>query len=161
MLFRSGELVVVDRMGRCDAPALAGRLRGAAGAPVAFLVFDLLNLDGRPLLNQPLQRRRSTLLRVLRPGEEAIAVPAIAGEGRALHEAAVAAGLPGVMARVARSPYLPGVRSHLWRYIHSERLGGTEPQPATQDDEVVLPDEPRSSPVLALIRRLPLDDPDQ
>jgi bifunctional non-homologous end joining protein LigD len=175
-----GELVVVDRMGRCNGRALARRLAGKTGSPVAFLAFDLVVLDGRPLLSTPLTRRRELLRRVLRPGEELVAVPSIAGEGRALYAAVVEAGLAGVMARASRSPYLPGVRSRLWRFVPwseaaagaetaSERRGSAagETGAGTQSDRLstsVPGDEgdilggPRNAPVLALIRRLPLDD---
>ncbi len=70
-----GELVVVDAAGRADAAALASRLAGEPGRPAAFLAFDLLHLDGRSLLSQPLVRRREALRRVLRPGDEVVAVP--------------------------------------------------------------------------------------
>ena len=79
-----GELVVVDGAGRADGAELARRLRGEPGRPVAFLAFDLLHLDGRSLISQPLVRRREALRRVLRPGDEVVAVPAIATEGIAL-----------------------------------------------------------------------------
>ena len=89
-----GELVVVDASGRADARGGHNflRLSGKPGAPAAFLAFDLLHLDGRSLLSQPLIRRREALRRVLRPGDEVVAVPAIATEGIALSEAAVARG---------------------------------------------------------------------
>ena len=103
-----GELVVVDASGRADAAALEARLAGAAGRPAAFLAFDLLHLDGRSLLSQPLVKRREALRRVLRPGDEVVAVPAIATEGRALYDAAVAQGIAGILARQRMSPYLPG-----------------------------------------------------
>ena len=45
-------------------------------------------------------------------------MPAIAAEGRALHAAAAAQGIAGVLARQRTSPYLPGVTtSRLWRFI--------------------------------------------
>ena len=78
-----GELVVVDATGRTDVAELDRRLAGGAGRPVAFLAFDLLHLDGRSLLSQPLERRRDQLRRVLRPGDEVVAVPAIPGEAAA------------------------------------------------------------------------------
>src|SRR5436190_16314292 len=112
-----GELVVVDAAGRADRAELARRLAGEAGRPVAFLAFDLLHLDGRSLLSQPLVRRREMLRRVLRPGDEVVAVPAIATEGVALFEAAVAQGIAGMLARQRTSPYLPGMRSRLWRFV--------------------------------------------
>ncbi len=125
-----GELVVVDADGRADPEALAARLAGDGGRQAAFLAFDLLHLDGRSLLNQPLVKRREALRRILRPGDEVLAVPAIATEGRALFEAIVAQGLAGMMARQRQGPYLPGTRSRLWRFIparagvrHGRRTG--------------------------------------
>ena len=129
-----GELVVVDGAGRADSAELARRLAGTAGRPVAFLAFDLLLLDGRSLLSQPLDRRRDALRRVLRPGDEVLAVPAIAAEGIALFEAAVAQGIAGVLARQRSSPYLPGVRSRLWRYV-AARPGAGGPGPAATAGE--------------------------
>jgi bifunctional non-homologous end joining protein LigD len=112
-----GELVVVDAEGRADHLALEARLSGVEGRAVAFPAFDLLHLDGVSLLNQPLVKRRAALRRILRPGDEVVAVPAIATEGRALFEAIVAQGLAGMMARQRQGPYLAGVRSRLWRLI--------------------------------------------
>ena len=98
-----GELVVVDAAGRADAAELARRLAGEPGRPVAFLAFDLLHLDGRSLLSQPLVRRREALRRVLRPGDEVVAVPGHRDRGLALFEAAVAQGIAGIMARQRRA----------------------------------------------------------
>jgi bifunctional non-homologous end joining protein LigD len=146
-----GELVVVDAHGRADAAALEARSAGAGGPAAAFLAFDLLHLDGRSLLAQPLVRRREALRRVLRPGDEVVAVPAIATEGRALYDAAIAQGIAGILARQRMSPYLPGVRSRLWRYV------AATPGSAVADDGSP-PPTVASAPVLALISRLPLDD---
>ena len=154
-----GELVVVDATGRSDTTALDARLAGDAGRAVAFLAFDLLHLDGRSLLGQPLHRRRELLRRILRPGDEVVAVPAIATEGRALFAAIVDQGLAGMMARQREGPYLPGTRSRLWRYIPAERgtlgageLGGADPEEAT------MPDGTATGPVLAILSKLPLDE---
>ncbi len=118
-----GELVVVDRAGRADPRALAERLAGRPGPSLAYLVFDLLDLDGRPLLGIPLERRRAELVAAIVPGAEVIAVPAIAGDGIALHAAVMAQGIAGVMARDRRSPYLPGIRSRLWRFVPAAASG--------------------------------------
>jgi bifunctional non-homologous end joining protein LigD len=160
-----GELVVVDATGRADPAALRARLAGRPGRPIAYLAFDILHLDGRPLLSLPLERRREVLRRVLRPGDEVVAVPAIPTEGKALHAAVVAQGLAGTMARVRGGPYLPGVRSRLWRFVPAAGLvvgddaveaAGGGPGPGSE-----APDGPANAPVLALIRRLPLglDEP--
>lgn len=153
-----GELVVVDASGRPDAAALDARLRGERGRPVAFLVFDLLDVDGRPLLRLPLRKRRAELRRVLRPGDEVVVVPAIAAEGRALHAAVVAQGIPGVLARDAGSPYLPGTRSRLWRSIDArpDLVGAAPASDAAPREEAG--DPSGTAPVLALFRRLPLDE---
>ena len=157
-----GELVAVDDAGRADPAELDRRIAGRRGRPVAFLAFDLLHLDGRSLLSAPLHRRRDLLRRVLRPGDEVLAVPAIAAEGRALHEAAATQGIAGVMARQRTSPYLAGVRSRLWRFIPAS--------PGSDSDGVVIPIDAATrdrdaaelfptaaaAPVVALIRRLPL-----
>jgi bifunctional non-homologous end joining protein LigD len=151
-----GELVAVDAEGRADDAALTRRLAGKSGRPVAFLAFDLLHLDGTSLIGQPLARRRDLLRRILRPGDEVVAVPAIATEGRALFEAIVAQGLAGMMARQRQGPYLPGIRSRLWRYIPA--IAGSVPAAELAD----APEEPAATsataPVLALLSRLPLDD---
>ncbi|HEY4188889.1 MAG TPA: hypothetical protein VGM28_00580 [Candidatus Limnocylindrales bacterium] len=154
-----GELVVVDARGRADDDALRDRLNGKPGRPVAYLVFDVLHLDGQWLLNTPLEKRRQVLRRVLRPGDEVVVVPAIAGEGRALHAAVTTQGIAGVLARRRTSPYLPGVRSGLWRSIAAgpapEQPAGTDPGDTILDNA----GQPTATaPVLALFRRLPFDD---
>ena len=163
-----GELVVVDGIGRADPVELARRLAGEAGRPVAFLAFDLLHLDGRPFISQPLERRRDQLRRVLRPGDEVLAVPAIPGEGRALFAAVAAQGLAGILARQRSSPYLPGVRSRLWRFVavggrEAAEAGGALEVDATADAIAAesAGEAAGAAPVLALIRRLPLglDEP--
>lgn len=160
-----GELVVVDALGRADDQALRERLSGRPGRPVALLVFDLLHVDGRWLLNQPLDKRRDLLRRVLRPGDEVVMVPAVEGEGRALYDAVAAQGIAGVLARRRTSPYLPGVRSALWRSIAAVPSGGAdaaapggagedEPSAGQASDGTVS----GTAPVLALFRRLPFDE---
>jgi len=157
-----GELVAVDGAGRADPVELDRRIAGQPGRPVAFLAFDLLHLDGRSLLSAPLYRRRGLLKKVLHPGDEAVAVPAIATEGRALHEAAAAQGIAGVMARQRTSPYLAGVRSRLWRFIAASPVPPSAGQPipidslatARRDAEEL--EMTAAAPVVALIRRLPL-----
>jgi ATP-dependent DNA ligase len=150
-----GEVVVVDEAGRLDHEEMARRLAGEPGRPMSYLAFDLLDLDGRSLLNLPLDKRRTLLRQVLRPGDEVVAVPAIASEGRALFEAVSGQGLYGIRARQRGSPYLPGIRSRLWRTI---AVGGGG---VRQDPRDVAADEARATGrtelVLALIRRLPLE----
>jgi bifunctional non-homologous end joining protein LigD len=162
-----GELVVVDARGRADDEGLRQRLSGMPGRPVALLVFDLLHVDGIWLLGRPLEKRREALRRALRPGDEVVMVPSIATEGIALHDAVAAQGIAGVLARRRTSPYLPGVRSRLWRSIVAA------PRPAAvgagadvgSEDALALGGDDGAAagtaPVLAMFRRLPLEHGDE
>lgn len=147
-----GELVVVDQRGRPDHAELARRLDGQPGRPVVYLAFDLLYLDGRPLLAESLERRRALLGATIVPGTDVVALPSIVGEGLALYDAAVAQGIAGVMCRERRSPYLPGIRSRLWQFV-SVATSASQAIPLPE-----APAEEPTAPVLALIRRLPLDE---
>lgn len=157
-----GEIVVVDEAGRLDGEELARRFRGEPGRPLSYLAFDLLHLDGRSLLNLPLDRRRALLRQVLRPGDEVVAVPAVPADGRALFEAVTAQGLGGIRARQRSSPYLPGVRSRLWRTVDVGGLGASKLERSIADAQMAAATDiagghGRSERVLALIRRLPLE----
>ncbi|HET7030994.1 MAG TPA: hypothetical protein VFI34_10820 [Candidatus Limnocylindrales bacterium] len=147
-----GELVAVDEAGLADNAELERRIAGESGRAVAFLAFDLLHLDGRSLLALPLHRRREQLRRILHPGDEVVAVPAIAAEGRALHAAAAAQGIAGILARQRTSPYLSGVTSRLWRYVPVAAPGKRATPIVAAEDAP----ETAAAPVIALIRRLPL-----
>ena len=149
-----GELVAVDEAGLADNPELERRIAGEPGRAGAFLAVDLLHLDGRSLLALPLHRRRELLKRILHPGDEVVAVPAIAAEGRALHAAAAAQGIAGILARQRTSPYLPGVTSRLWRFVPTAAPKASKRSAAVGDESEVA--EGAAAPVIALIRRLPL-----
>jgi len=138
-----GEIAIPDPAGTSDPDALQRRLRpddGARGArartgpPATYLANDLLVHEGRLLLREPLVRRQRSLASAVRPGEHTVIVPAVAGEGRTLFAAIEQQGLPGMLARRADSPYLPGVRSDLWRQFRTTRrfeavVGGYSPRP--------------------------------
>ncbi len=158
-----GTLVAVDEDGRLDEAGLAGRLEGRPGPGLAYLVYDLLSIDGRSLVSEPLAKRRARLARVLSPSPAIVPVPMIAGEGRALCAAAADQGVGWVLARDRRGPYLAGVSSSLWRLIAVRRdaAGAVVQRPpgAGTSSAQPAPNTPAGPPILALIRRLPLDDP--
>lgn len=149
-----GELVAVDVRGRADDVALRAKLQGVGGRPVSLLAFDLLHHDGTWLLGKALEARRTLLRKVFADGDAGVVIPMVAGEGRALYDAVAAQGLAGVLARSRTSPYLPGVRSRLWRSI------AVRPSDAPDDGVAADPEEPiarPAAPVLTVLRRLPLD----
>jgi len=116
-----GEVIALDELGEPDFALLQARIkgRGAAAEPTPFLyeVFDLLHLDGRSLLDAPLEERRGLLARVLRPDPRVRLSEHVEADGVAFFEAARARGLEGIMAKDRRSAYLPGARSLAWQKI--------------------------------------------
>ena len=117
-----GEVIALDDAGEPDFVLLQERIRGrglGGGAvhPFVYEVFDLLYLDGRSLLSEPLEERRRLLAGVLRTDPRVRLSEDIAGDGSAFFEAARARGLEGIMAKDRRSPYLPGKRSTAWQKV--------------------------------------------
>jgi bifunctional non-homologous end joining protein LigD len=116
-----GEVIALDQGGEPDFALLQARIkgRGAAAEPNPFIyeVFDLLDLDGRSLLDVPLEERRRLLSEVLRPDPRVRLSEHIAGKGMAFFEAARARGLEGIMAKDRRSIYEPGKRTDRWQKI--------------------------------------------
>ncbi len=76
-----------------------------------------------------------------------------------MFEAAVAQGIAGVLARHRQSPYLPGTRSRMWRFVATKAPGrgpaDDSADPGASGPEV---EGPAAAPVLALISRLPFGD---
>lgn len=82
--------------------------------PVTFVAFDLLYLDGRSLLNEPLRERKALLDRLFVPTDNITVSPWIPDEGTALFRAARERGMEGIVAKDGRSRYQPGKRSRDW-----------------------------------------------
>jgi bifunctional non-homologous end joining protein LigD len=82
-----------------------------------YEVFDLLQLDGRSLLEEPLETRRRLLAEALRPDPRVRLSEHITGDGIAFFEAARVRRLEGIMAKDRRSPYVPGARSMAWQKV--------------------------------------------
>jgi bifunctional non-homologous end joining protein LigD len=113
-----------DRTGIRGVPSAArGRpKRRAASVPVgeiplAYEVFDLLYLDGRSLLDVPLQERKRLLRSVLKPDPVVRYASEVVGEGEAFYEAAQQRGLEGIVAKLRSSRYEPGRRPRSWLKI--------------------------------------------
>jgi bifunctional non-homologous end joining protein LigD len=105
----------------------------AAEVPVSYLAFDLLWLDGRPLLDQPYARRRELLDGLgLAAGRWQIP-PSFTGEsGADIQAVSRQQHLEGVMAKRLQSRYEPGRRTTSWRKIKNIRrqevvIGGWKP----------------------------------
>jgi len=113
-----GELVATDKDGRPDYPRLRERLLGGASLmdkiPTAYLAFDALYLEEKPLLRQPINRRRARLKKAVEAGGHIFVPDHIEEDGVELFEACLERGLEGVVAKHKLSPYVPGQRSPFW-----------------------------------------------
>ncbi|MFN8222773.1 MAG: DNA ligase D [Gaiellales bacterium] len=103
-----GEVCALDETGAARFGALQ---RGAA--PLTFVVFDLLELDRRPMVEEPLTTRRELLESVVRPTATVQVSPAFE-DGEALLAVCRERGLEGVVAKRAESRYREGTRSPDW-----------------------------------------------
>jgi bifunctional non-homologous end joining protein LigD len=116
-----GEVIALDAHGEPDFALLQSRIKGqrsdAAGTPFVYEVFDLLFLDGRSLLDEPLEERRRLLGDVIGADPRVRLSEHITGEGIAFFEAAKVRGLEGIMAKDRHSTYLPGKRSMAWQKV--------------------------------------------
>jgi DNA ligase D-like protein (predicted ligase)/DNA ligase D-like protein (predicted 3'-phosphoesterase) len=119
-----GEIVVMSGM-KPDMQALLTRLQGSGpskgGAPVTYIIFDILEREGRDLTSLPLFQRREQLLAAVREGPHVVISMPVEGQGEDYYRAAVAQGLEGVMAKKKDSRYEPGVRSGTWLKIRAQK----------------------------------------
>ncbi len=154
-----GEMVALDPDGNPSFSLLQDRtgLRGINGGadgrrsetrpspderrriPLVYQAFDLLHLDGRSLLEVPLEQRKRLLQSVLRGGDNVRYAGHVVEEGEAFVDAARQRGLEGVVAKLRASRYEPGRRSPAWLKIKLRReqelvVGGWLPGKGTHKD---------------------------
>ncbi len=126
-----GEIVAFDERGRPRFQRLQPRLttqrpeellRVVAETPVAYLVFDLLELGPHVLVGAPLEERKRLLARLVRGRGLVRALDHLEGQGQALYDFCRAELLEGVVAKRRRSIYRPGpTRSSDWVKLKCER----------------------------------------
>ncbi|WP_125131530.1 ATP-dependent DNA ligase [Microbacterium sp. 10M-3C3] len=79
--------------------------------------FDVLHVDGRDLLDEPLSVRQAELERVAGAFRVPARVTTDAAEGEEFARAALAAGHEGVMVKALDAPYAAGRRGDTWRKV--------------------------------------------
>jgi bifunctional non-homologous end joining protein LigD len=136
-----GEIVAFDENGRPSFGTLQSRMhvtdaasvrRLAASTPVTYLVFDVLHLDGRSLLDAPYTERREVLESLELSGPSWQTPPWFRGGGDAVLAASRQQGLEGVIAKRLDSRYYAGKRSDCWLKVKNLRtqevvIGGWKP----------------------------------
>ncbi len=130
-LLLDGEVVVFGADGWPEFEALQPRMHVTSAAqaaqlagqtPVTYLVFDLLQLDGRPLLELGYRERRALLDGLGLSGPFWQTPPWFPGEDfAAVQGVSVAQRMEGVLAKRLDSAYVPGVRTDYWRKIKNVR----------------------------------------
>ena len=121
-----GEVVALDEAGvpsferlqpRMQAGSPAAARQRAAEQAVAFMVFDVLWIEGHSTCELPYTDRRILLERLALAGDDWQTPPSTAGGGAAVLAASKRLGLEGVVAKRLDSRYLPGKRSDAWRKV--------------------------------------------
>jgi bifunctional non-homologous end joining protein LigD len=109
-----GEVCALDEQGR---PSFSAMQQGKPGTPLVYAVFDLLEVDGVPILDLTLVERRERLEGLLDARQKTVQISGFFDDGQALYDAAVEQRLEGVMAKRGGSHYLEGKRTRDWLKI--------------------------------------------
>ncbi|MGH2931266.1 MAG: DNA ligase D [Gaiellaceae bacterium] len=109
-----GEVCALDENGR---PSFSAMQQGKAGTPIVYFVFDLLEVEGEPIIDLPLVERRKRLEKLLDKRNKTVRFSESFDDGRALLRAAKQQKLEGIMAKRLESKYLPGKRTRDWLKI--------------------------------------------
>ena len=124
-----GEIVILNA-GKVNFQALLERGRSVSPpeiefrtrrAPAVYVVFDILEKDGKPLVDLPLMERKRILKETVKEGAHVLLTDYVEEKGEAYYKAALEKGLEGIMAKKKDSPYEPGVRSGNWLKIKKLR----------------------------------------
>jgi bifunctional non-homologous end joining protein LigD len=106
-----GEICALDELGR---PSFSAMQQGKPETAIVYEVFDLLELDGEPLVDLLLSERRARLEQLLDRRHTTVRLSEAFADGRALFEAAREQRLEGLLAKRADSPYRQGKRTREW-----------------------------------------------
>jgi len=115
------EIVCLDKQGRPLFKDVISRMHASMLSidvlkkqkPVFCYLFDLIFLDGRALMKEPLMRRQEWLKDVIK-SKKVFRVSDVFPDGEMLKNAAEQMNLEGIMAKRKDSIYIPGKRSADW-----------------------------------------------
>ena len=137
-----GEVVALDRDGKPSFNTLQNY--GSAGAPLHFYIFDLLILEGRDVMGEPLVKRRELLEEHVLPklAEPIRYSPVLEAKLEDLIRSVKAQGLEGLVAKRRNSKYEPGQRSGAWQKMRVNQgqefvIAGYTPSPKNFDALVI------------------------
>ncbi|WP_433726200.1 non-homologous end-joining DNA ligase [Nocardia sp. CA-129566] len=125
-----GEIVAFTADGRTSFEALQPRMHQRNPAairalrrtiPATYLIFDLLHIGDRSLIDLPYQQRRQLLEQLGLRGPHWQVPPRLDGAGADILAESKRLGLEGILCKRSDSPYLPGRRSPLWTKVKNVR----------------------------------------
>jgi bifunctional non-homologous end joining protein LigD len=107
-----GEICALDEEGRSSFSEMQ-----KGSDTLVYYVFDLIELEGEPLLDLPLTERRARLEKLVDRRNRTVRVSETFDDGEALLVAAEEQELEGIIAKRADSKYQPGKRTREWLKI--------------------------------------------
>jgi bifunctional non-homologous end joining protein LigD len=113
-----GEVCALDEDGRATFSAMQ---RAASGTTYLYVAFDVLEVEGEPLVDLPLTERRRRLTELLDRRIGGVQVSEAFEDGEALLQAAKEQGFEGVIAKRGDSPYRVGRRTREWLKIKTHQ----------------------------------------
>ena len=125
-----GEIVALTADGRSSFEALQPRMHQrnpatiralATTTPITYMIFDLLHIDERSLIDLPYQQRRELLEQLGLRGPYWQTPPRLSGPGATVLDESRRLGLEGIICKRLDSPYQPGRRSPLWLKVKNIR----------------------------------------
>jgi bifunctional non-homologous end joining protein LigD len=112
-----GEVCALDENGRASFSEMQ-QLKPTT--PLLYYVFDLLEVEGVPLVDLPIEERRDRLEHLLDKRNKIVRLSEFFGDGEALLAASKEQELEGVVAKRVRSRYAIGKRSRDWLKIKTK-----------------------------------------
>ena len=117
-----------------------GIAQAAKDVPIRFYVFDILLLNGKDILFEPLEKRREILKKCLQENNVFVLAPQIITDNpsvvRKYHEEQRKKGLEGIVVKKWDAPYEPGRKGYTWVKLKEEE--GKEGKLADTVDAVVM-----------------------
>jgi bifunctional non-homologous end joining protein LigD len=111
-----GEVCALDEQGRSSFSVMQ-----QGSGPLVYYAFDVLEVDGKPVIDLPLTERRRRLAALLDRRGDTVRLSEVFDDGDALFAAAKEQGLEGVIAKKADSRYQPGRRTGDWLKVKTHQ----------------------------------------
>ena len=109
-----GEVCALDEEGRATFSAMQ---QGKPGTRYVFVAFDVLEVEGEPLVDLPLTERQKRLAGLIDRRNRTVQVSEPFEDGQALFKAAQEQHFEGIVAKKRDSRYFPGKRTREWLKI--------------------------------------------